>query len=60
MENLSKVYKGNEVLIGVHKETFELQKAERMGKDYEFYIRPTDGLSGGALSTTMKMKEAIR
>ena len=60
MENLSKIYQENEVLIGVRKETLELQKAERMEKNYEFYIKSTDGLSGCALSTTMKIKESIR
>ena len=60
VENLSKIYQENEVLTGVRKETLELQKAERLEKDYEFYIRPTDSLSGGALSTIMKIKESIR
>jgi hypothetical protein len=57
---LSKIHTNNETLLEVRKRQLELQQADRKQKDFEFYLRPTDHLSGGALSNMMKMKEELR
>ena len=57
---LSEIHTKNDKLIEVRQKALELQASDRMEKDYEFYIWPTNHLSGSALSNTLRMKEEIR